>query len=204
MQGNDAEVVARRDGEVGRDAPSVRTALEAELGDVAALAKLFRTAERYARVRRGSEVARELVWDAIGDLVLGDLTYDPERTVISQLEQAVRRRANRWRRANRPRRDAPEPRTMALDKAPASAIVLEAPQQNLDGDHQAADPAELVSLIREQARGDEPVRQLLALYDRGVFSRRDVLATGMTEWVYRAAKDRLVAYAATAAAAPTA
>jgi hypothetical protein len=149
-------------------------------------------------------VARDLVWDVIGDLLLGDLSYEPERSVIPQLQQEVRRRANRWRRANRPRRDAAQPMLIALDQAPTGAIVLDTRQQNLDGGDQALDPAELVSRIREQARGDEAAQQLLALYDRGVFSRRDVLATGMTEWVYRAAKERLVAYAATAAAASTA
>jgi len=35
----------------------------------------------------------------------------------------------------------------------------------------------------------------LLFYDRGVVLRRDVLAAGMTEWIYRAARDRLAGYA---------
>jgi hypothetical protein len=38
------------------------------------------------------------------------------------------------------------------------------------------------------------VQQLLALYDREIVTRRDVLDAGMTEWVYRAARERLTRY----------
>ena|ERR1041384_2917471 len=37
----------------------------------------YRTAARYAGVRRDSRVARDLVWDVLGDLMLGDLPLEP-------------------------------------------------------------------------------------------------------------------------------
>jgi hypothetical protein len=87
---------------------------------------------------------------------------------------------------------------VALEKAPTSALVIDAPQESHEDD-QGLDPEELVSRIREHARQDQPAQQLLALYVRGIISRRDVLKNGMTAWTYRAARERLAAYAATAA-----
>ncbi|HXG96295.1 MAG: hypothetical protein E6J90_00475 [Deltaproteobacteria bacterium] len=201
MNWNDADGTAHRNDEIGHNLPAARAAVDAQLRDADAMAALYRIAERYARVRRDSWVAHELVWDVLGDLLLGDLPYDPERPFAPQLQREVRRRANRFRRTQRPQRDATQPMLIALDKAPPSALVLDSRHEALESDDQPLDPGELVSRIREQARGDEPAQQLLALYDRGHTSRRAVLSTGMTEWVYRAARKRLVGYAAVAAAA---
>ncbi|TMQ23045.1 MAG: hypothetical protein E6J91_00670 [Deltaproteobacteria bacterium] len=183
MNWNDADGTAHRNDEIGHNLPAARAAVDAQLRDADAMAALYRIAERYARVRRDSWVAHELVWDVLGDLLLGDLPYDPERPFAPQLQREVRRRANRFRRTQ------------------PSALVLDSRHEALESDDQPLDPGELVSRIREQARGDEPAQQLLALYDRGHTSRRAVLSTGMTEWVYRAARKRLVGYAAVAAAA---
>ena len=109
----------------------------------------------------------------------------------------MRRRANRLRKANRPRskrRNATRPEFVPLDKAPASALVVAPLQEALDDDS-APDTAELVPRIREYAREDEAVQRLLALYDRGIVLRRDVLRSGMTQGGYRAARDRLARYA---------
>ncbi len=197
---NEVECVAPRNEEIDHCLGDVRTALDALLRDAEAMATLHRTAERYARVRRGSWEAGDLVWDAIGDLLLGGLPCDLARPLGPQLEHEVRRRANRWHRGKRPRRELRQPVFVGLEKAPTSALVLDAPQET-DDIGQGPDPEELVSRIREQARHDEPALQLLALYSRGIVSRRDVLNSGMTAWAYRAAKERLVAYATTAAAA---
>jgi hypothetical protein len=110
----------------------------------------------------------------------------------------VQRRANRLRRANRPggkRRGPPRPEFIPLDKAPASALVVDPlPERADEEEDNAIDPAELAERIRDLARDDGQVQQLLALYDREIVARRDVLDAGMTDWVYRAARDRLTRY----------
>lgn len=162
--------------------------------------RLHRTAARLAHVRRGSWQARDLVWDVLGDVLIGAPTCDPARPLGPQLEQEVRHRAKRWRRGKQRRRGVPQPVFVALEKAPTSALVIDAPPESHEDD-QGLDPGELVSRIREQARQDPPAQQLLALYGRGIVARRDVLKSGMTAWTYRAARKRLAAYAAAAATA---
>src|SRR4051794_16903010 len=95
MELRNASVVRCVDDE-GNSSQGARAALEALLADADAMASLHRTAERYARVHRGSWEAADLVWDVVGDLTLGDLTCDPSRPLGPQLEQEVRRHANRW------------------------------------------------------------------------------------------------------------
>ena len=189
--------VAHRVDEDGSGSLGARAVLEALLADADAMATLHRTAERYARVHRGSWEAADLVWDVIGDVTLGDLTCDPCRPLGPQLEQEVRRRANRWRRGMRPRREPPQPVLVGLESAPTSALALEAPPDGHEVD-QSLDPEELVAQVREQAARDPAAQQLLALYERNIVSRRDVLNSGMTEWMYRSARERLAVYAAVA------
>jgi len=190
--------VARCVDEEGSSSLGGRAALEALLADADAMASLHRTAERYARVHRGSWEAADLVWDVIGDLTLGDLTCDPSRPLGPQLEQEVRRHANRWRRGKRPQREPPQPVLVDLERAPTSALALEAPHEGQEVD-QSIDPEELVSRVRERASRDPAAQQLLALYERNIVSRRDALNSGMTEWMYRSARERLAVYAAMAA-----
>jgi hypothetical protein len=45
------------------------------------------------------------------------------------------------------------------------------------------------------------VEQLLALYDRKLYLRREALEAGMGEWAYRTARSRLTRYAVAAALA---
>jgi hypothetical protein len=198
MMWNDTEGVADLDDGTDDQRGDARAALEALLRDAAAMDSLYRTAARVAHVRRDSWQACDLVWDVLGDALLGKPTCDPARPLGPQLEQEVRRRAKRWRRGKRAQRGAPQPVFVALEQAPPSALMLDAPQESRE-DGQGLDPEELVSRIREQARKDPLVQQLLVLYARGIVLRRDVLKSGMTAWTYRAARERLTAYAATAA-----
>ncbi len=195
---NNAEGAAERDDDTDHQRGDARAALEMLLRDADAMDSLHRAAARAAHVRPGSWQAWDLVWDVIGDELLGEPTCDLARPLGPQLEQEVRRRAKRWRRGKQSRRGGAQPVFVALEQAPTSALVLDAPQESRE-DEQGHDPEELVSRIREQARQDQPVRQLLALYARGIISRRDVLDSGMTAWTYRAARERLATYAATAA-----
>ncbi len=175
----------------------VAESLAAYMRDVDAMQQLHRVAERHGRLTRDSLLARELVTDVIEDMFMGEVKCDAERELAPQIERHVLRRANRLRKANRPgrkRRGEPRPEFVPLDEVPKSALVGDPPQD-------APDAAEVVSRIRELARDDEAAQQLLALYDRDVVLRRDVLAAGMTEWVYRAARDRLAGYAVLAIAA---
>jgi hypothetical protein len=76
-------------------------------------------------------------------------------------------------------------------------------QEELAADYPTADDAPgdpvdaamLVGRTRELAAGDADVLQLLALYERDIVLRRDVLAHGMTAKSYRAARTRLKRYA---------
>ena len=125
------------------------------------------------------------------------MTCDLERTLAPQIERHVQRRANRLRKTNRlgrRRRGALRAEFIPLNEVPRSALVADPPQD-------APDAAEVAPRIRDLARDDEAAQQLLAFYDRGVVLRRDVLAAGMTEWVYRAARDRLAGYAVLAISA---
>jgi hypothetical protein len=64
------------------------------------MARLHRTAERVARVGRGSWQACDLVWDVLGDVLIGEPTCDPARPLGPQLEQEVRRRPSGGAGAN--------------------------------------------------------------------------------------------------------
>ena len=175
----------------------VGESLAAYMRDADAMQQLHRLAERHGRLPRDSVLARELVADVIEDMFMGEVRCDLERTLAPQIEWHVRRRANRLRKVNRSvrgRRGALRPEFIPLDDVPRSALVANPPPDALDA-------AEVASRIRELARDDEAVQQLLALYDRGVVLRRDVLAAGMTEWIYRAARDRLTEYAVLAISA---
>jgi len=176
---------------------SVGEALAAYMRDADAMQQLHRVAERNGRLPRDSPLARELVAEVIEDMFMREVKCDLERALAPQIEQHVRRRANRLRKVNRPgrrRRGVLRPEFIPLDEVPRNALVAEPPQD-------APDAAEVASRIRELARDDEAAQQLLALYDREVVLRRDVLASGMTEWVYRAARHRLTGYAVLAIAA---
>lgn len=175
----------------------VGEALAAHMRDVESLQQLHRLAERHGRLTRDSLLARELVADVIEDMFMGEMKCDPERMLAPQIERHVLRRANRLRKANRPsrrRRGAPRLELIPLDEVPRSALAAEPPQDSPD----APGAAEVVSRIRELASDDDAAQRLLAFYGRDVVLRRDVLAAGMTEWGYRAARDRLAGYAALA------
>jgi hypothetical protein len=181
---------------------SLAESLAAYVRDDEAIQHVYRLAERQDRLPRDSLVARELVTDVIEDMFMGTVTCHLERPLAPQIERHVRRRANRLRKANRPRsrrRGALRPEFIPLDKAPASALVVAPLQEALealdDDSARAPDAAELVPRIREYACEDEAVQRLLALYDRGFVLRRDVLRSGMTPGGYRAARERLARYA---------
>ena len=181
-------------------ANTLAESLAAYVRDDEAMQHVHRLAERQGRLPRDSLVARELVTDVIEDMFLGEAKWNPEREVAPQVERQVLRRASRLRKANRPRskrRDATRPEFIPLDKAPASALLVAPLQEALDvlDDDSAPDAAELVPRIQEYASEDEAVQRLLALYDRGFVLRRDVLRSGMTLGVYRAARERLARYA---------
>jgi hypothetical protein len=172
--------------------------LSAFVRDASAMQELYRLAERSARLPRDAIEAREVVTDVIEDIFMGEAKCDPERELAPQLARHVRRRASRLRRAKRPggnRRGPPRPEFVSLDKAPANVLAVEPPPETMEeSEDDAADPAELAARIRDLARDDDPVQQLLALYAREIVARRDVLDAGMTDWVYRAARDRLTGY----------
>jgi hypothetical protein len=169
----------------------VRAALTALLGDQEAMRRLYGAAKIYVR---DTAVVHELVWDVVGDVQLGELTCDLARDLASQLAREVRRRAKRAQR------DAARMVFVPLEKAPLDALIFDAEPEGTGADTcEAPDVIELVARIRDLAREDEAVLQLLGHYERGSFARRKVLGAGMTQWVYRAARERLVAYANKAA-----
>lgn len=174
--------------------------------DTNAMQQAHRLAERHARLPRDSFAARELVADVIGDVLDGGLACRPDQAIAPQVESHVRRRANRLRKAENPQRTRTSlrrdmrPIFVPLDMAPPSALLVDALPHSLD--HHTLDPVELVARIRDLVSGDATARQLLAFYERGL-SRREVLDAGMTEWAYRAARDRLAEYATVAADAMT-
>jgi len=180
--------------------------LAAYVRDVEAMQQLHRHAEHHGGLLRNSPVAREVVADVIGDICMGDTRCDPDREIVPQLERYVARKARRLRKGNQTRskrREAQRLEFIALYEASASALMVDPLQKAFD-DNGAHDAAYMVVRIREYACEDEPVQQLLALYDRELVSRRAVLRAGMTEWAYRTARERLVQYAEMAAAAASA
>jgi hypothetical protein len=171
----------------------VRAAITALLYNDGAMSRLYATAQRYLH---DAMAARELVWDVAGDLLLGDLTCDVARDLGSQLGREVRRRAKRARR------DARRAVTVALEEAPADMLIIEAePERAGQEADKSREAAEMVTRIRALACDDDAVLQLLGYYERDLVTRREVLGAGMTQWVYRAARERLVTYAGKAAAA---
>jgi hypothetical protein len=172
------------------DPSALGSAIDALLCDSETLGRLCRLAERRARLPRDSELAREVVWDALGDLLLEDAPGNPAGPLDARLRAAVRRRARQLRRGTR------ETLFIPLEAAPASALVFEPESYERGGEHFPLDAAELGTRIRQHARGDEAALQLLAMYERGVVRRRDVLrVAGMDPWLYRTARQRLVTYA---------
>jgi hypothetical protein len=171
----------------------IRAALLALLNDKEAMSRLYSAAKTYVR---DAAIVHEMVWDVIGDVQLGDLTCDLASDLGSQLERKVRRRAKRARR------DAARLVFVSLDEAPTDALIIDAELDGTGvGKYKALDITELVGRIRELACEDDAVLQLLGHYERGLTTRRKVLGAGMTQWVYRAARERLIAYADKAASA---
>jgi hypothetical protein len=172
--------------------------LAAYLRDAEAMRHVHRLAERHGRLPRDSIAARELVSDVIGDMYTGDVRCH-EGEIGPQVERHVVRRAKRLRKANRPRsqrRDAAHVEVVPLEKAPVSALLVDPFGQAREHDEDdAPDPAELITRIRDQARDDGAVLQLLALAEQGIVLRRDVLCAGMSPWAYRGARERLTMYA---------
>jgi len=149
--------------------------------------RLYRAARAYVRE---AATVHELIWDVVADVQLGELTCDPARDLGSQLAREVRRRAKRARR------DAARTVVVPLDEAPTDALIIDAEPDSADAEqYKVRDVTELVARIRELACEDGAVLQLLGHYERGLTMRRAVLAAGMTQWVYRSARERLVAYA---------
>lgn len=186
----------KTDGLTHNEQAVVRAALTALLDDDKAISRLYRTAEMCTPVPGYSTTARELVWDVVGGVFLGDVPCDLGRDLLPQLEDAVRRRANRVRR------DAQRAAFIPLDEAPADALAIDGEPHGTEVDEDSApEAAELVARIREYAREDDAVLQLLEHYEQGLVLRREVLGTGMTQWAYRAARERLAAYAAMAVTA---
>src|SRR5678815_4914005 len=187
-------------------------ALASYARDAAAMLRVHRLAERHGALPRGSFTAQELVTDVIEDMLLDDLTCDPELSIGPQVEKYVQRRASHLRNAeSQPRVRGPRksrrsarlrPTFVPLDDVPENALAIDAPQYQLhDRKHDALDSGELIARIREYARGDDTAEQLLALYDRKRYLRREALEAGMGEWAYRTARSRLTRYGIAAALA---
>jgi hypothetical protein len=162
--------------------------------DPDAMLRLHRLAERYGGFPRGSFQAREVVADVIADILEGAARCDPERALGRQVELHVKRRARRLREPDTPR--TRRPRLIPLDQAPDELLAIDS-MSHID-DEPDVDPVEWAARIRALAVDNLGAQQLLELYDREICSRRDVLATGMTEWTYRAARERLIDYATVA------
>jgi len=172
------------------------------LRDPDVMQRLHRTAERHARLPPGSPQGHELVMEghelvmeAVEDMIMGDVPCDADGSLVTQLHDEVRRRANRLRR------DAQRASFISLDEAPASALIADPDQEGTSRDELGVpDAPALVRSIRDQAHSDAPVLQLLALYERDIVLRRDVLRAGMKPWIFRYARKRLSQYAAAALA----
>jgi hypothetical protein len=165
------------------------------LRDLDVMQGLHRTAERRARLLPGSPQGHELVMEAVEDMIMGDVPCDADGSLVTQLHDEVRRRANRLRR------DAQRAPFISLDEAPVSALIADPDQEGTSRDELGVpDAPALVRSIRDQAHSDAPVLQLLALYERDIVLRRDVLRAGMKPWTFRYARKRLSQYAAAALA----
>jgi hypothetical protein len=182
-----------------KDLELIRELLASVVRDREAMLGLQRIAERYARLPRDSYLARELVADVIYDVTVGDAKCDAAQPMSRQLERHVQRRAARLRESDSSRRPR-RPRFVPLDEAPGDTLVIDAHPLSFLDESQDIDPADWVARIRVYATGDDGVQQLLAFYDQSIFSRRDVLEMGMKEWVYRAAREKLLGYATVARA----
>jgi hypothetical protein len=170
------------------DPEDIRSALRELLQDRQAIASLCRTAATHGALQPDSPEARALVLDIAGEFFAGDACGEVSQ-LVQQIDALVQSRANALRhRSNRSK-------WLPLDSPSALAVEAE-PAGRDDG----RDDDELVRRIRELARGDHAVQQLLGLYAQGLTSRRHALKAGMTAWTYRTAKDRLAAYAAAARA----
>ncbi len=164
------------------------------LRDLDVMQRLQRTAERHARLPPGSPQGHDVVMEAVEDMIMGDVPCDADGSLATQLHNEVRRRANRLRR------DAQRASFISLDEAPASALIADPDQEGTSTDELGVPDAALVRSIRDQAHSDAPVLQLLALYERDIVLRRDVLRAGMKPWIFRYARKRLSQYAAAALA----
>jgi hypothetical protein len=185
--------VARDRGRSEREASdpvAIRSALCELLQDRQAIASLCRTAATHGALRPDSHDAMSLVLDVVGEFFAGDARGEVSQ-LVQQLDALVRSRA----RALRGRGRSKPSKWLPLDSPSALAVEAEPPSRGDGGDDD-----ELADRIRQRARNDNAVQQLLGLKAEGLASRRDALQAGMTAWSYRTAKTRLVAYAAAAKA----
>lgn len=163
----------------------IRNSLIALLNDHDTVALLQRAAERYARVPRGSLVARELVADVVGDLYAGTAKLNSDHAQLAtQLLDEMHQRAKRARK--RSEHDVPIDE-LDNDEIPWREIRVE----RLD-DRSAAVLRQLLGEARAVVGEDVSARELIALYEMGVVRKRDILRLGMPEGVYRAARARVL------------
>jgi hypothetical protein len=145
--------------------------------------------------RSDASYAEELVQDALGDTVLGELRWDPEeRTLAQHLVRAVRfRTKDEATRAARFRHHALV--SAADDESndvhpivEEASLAVEVPATR----EQRAVAAEIMMVLRRRAAGDERVLDLLDSFEDGATSRDDVMhLTGMSAAAYKNARRRL-------------
>jgi hypothetical protein len=138
--------------------------------------------------------ARELVQDALGDLLLGTVRWDPNRKSLEQqLVDAIR-----WRARNERKRAA---RHLSLDGVseggtthPTTMAEVEAALRSETADTEPAEERALQRLtqLRSLAAEDLEVTAMIGAYEQGARSKADVMsAIGLSTTAYHNARARL-------------
>lgn len=164
----------------------VRASLAILLRDTDEMCRIHGTAETYARLPRRSLQVRELVADVIGDAFSGVLSSLPN-CLAKQIHDEVRQRA---RRISRTRAYPVSLTALHEEQLPLVPSAHETLTSGDDDYPALADMPQLIGELRERARDDVPVLQLLALYEQGLFRRSDARRI-MSIHTYRAARERL-------------
>jgi hypothetical protein len=168
--------------------PEVREALERYLRDAGEMQRVHRVAATAAFTSADSLIARELVAEVIGETYDGTLAWDPSRIPLAaHIVTEVRRRG--WRERQRRAKFVP---LDGMSDAETPAVLIAPGTSDEDSASQTAFAEVFARELRAIAVGDREVLQLMALNQRGVVRKRDVLRAGFPAAAYAAARRRLV------------
>jgi len=169
--------------------PESASALDTLLRNDAAMATVYRAVAITARVADRAITVRDIVTDVVGDLVMGEVLWDPTTPIAATVIREARRRVSRAARTDRAFVSLSV--VTDADLLAARELAGTAAPTDLERAARAERLASILPALRARAREDADVAQLLALFEVGVVKKADVMNAGLPGGRYHNARRRL-------------